>query len=108
MYANLVNLLGKDRVARRVPHLGGSTDAADVAALMPVVHAYLGGASGVAHSKDYRIVDKELAYVTAAKALVMTVIDLLAGGAGLGLKIKKDFKPAMTKEEYLEKWCRLK
>ncbi|MGI6076252.1 MAG: amidohydrolase [Pyramidobacter sp.] len=108
MYANLASLLGEKHVARSVPHLGGSTDAADVAALMPTVHAYVGGAAGTAHSKDFHIVDKELAFVTAAKAMVMTVIDLLANGAELGLKIKKDFKPAMTKEEYIEKWCNLK
>ncbi len=105
MYANLVALLGADRVRRHIPHSGGSTDAADVAALMPVVHAYIGGAEGVAHSKDYRVVDKELAYIVAAKALAMTVIDLLADGAKIGLEIRKNFKPSMTKQEYIDTWC---
>lgn len=104
MYANLTALLGKDHVARHIPFNGGSTDAADVAALMPVVHAYVGGAAGRAHTKDYHIVDKELAYITAAKALIMTVIDLLADGAAEGLAIKDGFKPAMTKQEYIDKW----
>ena len=104
MYANLTALLGKDHVARHIPFNGGSTDAADVAALMPVVHAYVGGAAGRAHTKDYHIVDKELAYITAAKALIMTVIDLLADGAIKGLAIKYGFKPAMTKQEYIDKW----
>ena len=107
MYANLVSLLGDGHVARHVPHSGGSTDAADVAALMPTVHAYIGGAEGVAHSKDYHIVDKELSYMVAAKALVMTVIDLLADGAKVGLEIKKNFKPAMTKQEYIDTWCNM-
>lgn len=104
MYANLVTLLGKDHVARHIPFNGGSSDAADVAALMPVVHVYVGGASGRAHTKDYHIVDKELAYITAAKALIMTVIDLLADGAATGIAIKEGFTPAMTKQEYIDKW----
>jgi len=107
MYANLVSLLGKEHVGRHIPHSGGSTDAADVAALMPVVHAYIGGAAGEGHSKDYHIENKELAYITAAKALVMTVIDLLADGAAAGLEIKKNFKPAMTKQEYIDKWVNM-
>ncbi len=108
MYANLVRLLGAEHVARETPHAGGSTDAADVAALMPVVHAYIGGAAGAAHSKDFHIADKELAYIVAAKALTMTVIDLLADGAEVGLEIKKNFKPKMTKREYIEKWVEMK
>lgn len=108
MYTNLVQLLGEDAVGRSTPHSGGSTDAADVAALMPVVHAYIGGAAGVAHSKDYHIVDKELAYIVAAKALTMTVIDLLADGAKIGLKIKADFRPQMTKQEYIDTWVNMK
>ena len=108
MYANLVQLLGENAVGHSAPHSGGSTDAADVAALMPVVHAYIGGAAGVAHSKDYHIVDKELAYIVAAKALTMTVIDLLADGAEIGLKIRADFKPQMTKQEYIDTWVNMK
>lgn len=107
MYANLVSLLGKDHVARRIPHSGGSTDAADVAALMPVVHAYIGGSTGVAHSKDYHVVNKELSYIVAAKALAMTVIDLLADGAAVGLEIKKSFTQAMTKQQYIDSWCNM-
>ena len=37
----------------------------------------------------------------------MTVIDLLADGAAAGLEIKKNFKPAMTKQEYIDKWVNM-
>ena len=37
----------------------------------------------------------------------MTVIDLLADGAKAGLEIKKNFKPAMTKQEYIDTWCNM-
>ena len=45
--------------------------------------------------------------MVAAKALTMTVIDLLADGAKVGLEIKKNFKPAMTKQEYIDTWCNM-
>ena len=38
----------------------------------------------------------------AAKAMAMTAIDLLANGAEKALEIKKNFKPLLTKEEYIE------
>lgn len=34
----------------------------------------------------------------------MTVIDLLADGAATGIAIKEGFTPAMTKQEYIDKW----
>ena len=40
--------------------------------------------------------------------MVMSVIDLLANGAEKALQIKADFKPTMTKEEYLRDWCEIK
>ena len=64
----------------------------------------MGGSVGGAHSKEFMIADKELAYINAAKALICTAIDMLADGAELGLDIKNNFKAPMTKEEYLTKW----
>lgn len=107
MYANLKQLIGEEKVARLAGSSGGSSDAGDISHLMPTIQAYIGGASGLGHSESYEIADKELAYIVSAKALVMTVIDLLADGAEVGLKIKNEFKPAMTKEEYLKNWGNL-
>ena len=104
MYENLCDLIGKDNVEKYAKAGGGSTDAGDIAHLMPTVHAYIGGAVGGAHCPDFEIEDKEMAYVTSAKALICTVIDLLADGAKKGLDIKAKYKPLMTKEEYLRDW----
>lgn len=104
MYENLAALIGRDRVECIGSQSGGSTDAGDVSHLLPTVHAYIGGAVGGAHCPDFCIEDKEMAYITAAKALVTTAIDLLADGAETGLEVKSSFKPAMTKEEYLRDW----
>lgn len=107
MYNNLCDLIGADQVENIAQGSGGSTDAGDIAHLMPTVHAYIGGASGGAHCPDFTIEDKEMAYVTAAKALICTVIDLLADGAEKGLSIKNNFTPKMTKEQYLRDWGHL-
>ena len=83
---------------------GGSTDAGDVSQLMPVLHAFFGGATGGFHSGKFQIIDRDNAIIMAAKCLTMVLIDLLWDGAKEGLKIKESYKPALTKAEYLEKW----
>jgi len=104
MYANLKELVGEEACARVASAMGGSSDAGDISYLMPAIQSYIGGGGGNFHSKDMRIPDKEMAYLTAAKAMVMTVIDLLADGAKAGLAIKESFKAPMTKEQYLKEW----
>lgn len=107
MYENLCDLIGEEHVQKYSPGSGGSTDAGDISHFMPTVHAYIGGAKGGAHCPDFEIEDQEMAFVTSAKALICTVIDLLADGAEKGLEIKKNFKPRMTKEEYQKEWGHL-
>jgi len=107
LYANLVEMLGEDKVAHTANPMKGSIDAGDLSYIMPMLHGGIGGIKGDLHSKDFEIVDKELAYITAAKSLVMTVIDLLYDGAASALDVKKNFKPIMTKEQYLKEWGKL-
>lgn len=57
-----------------------------------------------AHSEESMIDDPGTAYVLPAKLMALTVVDLLWGDAGLALKIKSEFRPAMTKEEYFAMW----
>lgn len=78
-----------------------STDMGDVSALIPSLHGLTGGVSGGLHTADYRIVNEEDAYIIPIKVMCFTLIDLLADGAGEAGKIIRDFKPQMTKEEYL-------
>ncbi len=108
MLDNLRQLVGERYAQLYCEGFGGaSTDAGDVSYIMPVLHAFFGGAQGALHSKEFCINDKELAIITATKALVMLLIDLLADGALEGLRIKNEFQPAMTKEEYLKVWGQL-
>ena len=104
MTGNLVELFGAEHVNTNPAAGGGSSDVGDVASILPTLQADIGGAEGDFHSERFEIADKETAYLGAAKALVMTVIDLLADGAELGQKVKAEFKPQMTKEQYLKEW----
>ena len=82
-------------------HGGGSTDMGDLSHILPTVHPYAGGASGAGHGADYRIVDYSRAVTNPAKALAMTVVDLLADDAQQAKRVIAEFKPSMTRAEYL-------
>jgi metal-dependent amidase/aminoacylase/carboxypeptidase family protein len=82
-------------------HRTGSTDMGDVAHLIPVIHPYVAAALGKTHGADFRINEPEHAYLTPAKLLAMTAIDLLYHDAAPAKKILGDFQPAMTRDAYL-------
>jgi amidohydrolase len=82
-------------------HRTGSTDMGDIAHLMPVVHPYVSCAAGKTHGADFRITEPEHAYLTPAKLLAMTAIDLLWEDAEPARRIIGDFEPAMSKDQYL-------
>ena len=98
--ANAVALVGEENVGQ-VSHRTGSTDMGDVSQLMPAIHPYVGGATGLGHGSDYVIRDYQLAVVTAAKTLAGTVVDLLADGATQAGLVISAHKPMMPKGEYL-------
>jgi amidohydrolase len=81
--------------------LGGSTDMADISHLVPAIHPFAHAATGSGHGVDYEVRDYDLAVITAAKAMGMTVIDLLANSGALGRKIIASFTPSYTKDGYL-------
>src|SRR5271154_1908546 len=82
-------------------HRTGSTDMGDIAHMIPVIHPYVASALGKTHGADFRINEPEHAYLTPAKLLAMTAIDLLYGDAGAAKAVIADFDPAMSKEDYL-------
>ncbi|HKI98214.1 MAG TPA: amidohydrolase [bacterium] len=86
-------------------HRTGSTDMGDVGHIMPVIHPYVRGASGNAHAKDWSLTDPNDAYVTPAKLLACTAIDLLYGDAEPGRRVLAEHPPKMTKDAYLQ-FCR--
>lgn len=80
----------------------GSFDLGDVSHLLPTIHPMIGGVKGDLHTRDFEIVDEDLAYILPAKAMALTVIDLLYDDAANARKILDNFTPVMTKEEYLK------
>ena len=99
--ANAVDLVGEDNVGY-VEHRGGSTDMGDISRLMPAIHPYVGGATGLGHGADYVIEDYGLAVIKAAKALAFTAIDLLGDGGSLGSSVVGGQRPDMSIPEYLK------
>lgn len=100
---NAEDLVGKDMVGQQ-KLVAGTTDMGDVSHLIPAFHGRAGGITGRAHEPDYRIVDKYLAYVVPAKAMAMTIIDLLWDQAETAAGIKSNYKPRYNKETYLQAW----
>ena len=79
----------------------GSFDFGDISHLMPTLHPMIGGVKGALHTRDYEIVDEDLAYIIPATSMAMTIVDLLFDGAKQANDILYNFEPVMTKEEYL-------
>ena len=99
--ANAHALVGEENTGQ-IHRRTGSTDMGDVSHLMPAIHPYVGGATGVGHGADYVVHDYSLAVITAAKALACTAIDLLADGAQVGGGIVSNHRPEMSRGEYLK------
>ena len=98
--ANSVDLVGEENVGH-VAHRTGSTDMGDVSQLMPAIHPYVGGATGLGHGANYVVEDYSLAVITAAKALAGTAVDLMADGAANAGNIISGQRPEMTRDQYL-------
>lgn len=83
-------------------HLGGSLDMGDLSQILPTLHPFVGGIEGGLHTREFKLVDRELAYVIPAKIMCMTLIDLLYDNGKKAKDILSTHKPPMTKEEYLK------
>ncbi|MCQ9626271.1 amidohydrolase [Cetobacterium somerae] len=79
----------------------GSFDFGDVSHIMPTLHPMFGGINGALHTREFKTVDDEVAILMPAKALALTVVDLLFAQGKKAKEILDNFKPVMTKEEYL-------
>lgn len=100
-HANAASLVGSENIVR-LGHRTGSTDMGDVSQLMPIIHPYVVAATGNGHGIDYVVQDYELGVLTGAKAMAMTVIDLLQDGAQRAQEIKANYDAPLTKAGYLK------
>ncbi|MFA5912273.1 MAG: amidohydrolase [Burkholderiales bacterium] len=97
---NAIEVVGAASLGNK-GHSTGSTDMGDVTQIMPAIHPYCGGVTGTPHGCDYIITDYETALIAPAKAMAMTVIDLLADGAVKAKEVIAKSKSPMTKQQYL-------
>lgn len=79
-----------------------STDVGDLSHLMPVLGLNTFGFTGALHSADFRVTDPDVACLLPAKAMALTAYHLLRDGARGAGELLAGFRPAFTKEEYLE------
>lgn len=93
-------LIGEENVKEHTM-FKASTDMGDLMHVMPALHGFSGGVTGALHSKDFTVLDFDAAVIVPAKAMLMTIVDLLADDAKIGREIVSSFKPVYTKEEYL-------
>jgi amidohydrolase len=80
----------------------GSFDFGDLSYLVPSIHPMIGGVSGALHNPDFHLVDYDKAVFLPAKAMAMTVIDLLLNNALKAKEILKANPPKLSKTEYLK------
>lgn len=99
--ANADTIFGKEHVDTNPPFNAGSTDVGDICNLMPCIHPHVGCVHGALHSAEFELFQKQAAYIKTTKVMAMTVIDLLYDDAKGLEDILKDYKPRMTKEQYL-------
>jgi len=89
---------------KRNPYVGtGSTDMGDLSMIMPVVHPYMPGATGISHGADYVIKDARKACTDSAIVQVYMLHILLRDNAERAIKILENFVPQFeSKEAFFE------
>ena len=100
--ANASELLGSGAVCSGLP-FAGSTDMGDLGSVLPVIQPTVSGFSGAAHSREFAVCDREMAYIVPAKLMAMTAVDLLSDGAREAVAVRDAF-PRRTAEEYRSLW----
>lgn len=97
---NAAELVGADNISAGT-YFAASTDMGDICHIMPAIHPSAGGSIGALHSAAFTVTDFDAAVLTSAKALISSVIDLLADGAAKAHEILDGYAPIYTKQEYL-------
>ena len=97
--ANAAALVGEEQIKVK-GHSTGSTDLGDFSCIMPTTSIGMGGCTGAGHSRHFKIVDREIAYVLPAKVMALTCVDLLYDKAKLAKEITKGFKPTIPPSSY--------
>lgn len=98
---HILKYMDKDMVAQGT-HGFASGDMGDISMMWPTVEIGVAGFVGTMHGVDFKTADYEQAYKVPAHYFADTIIDLLSEGGKKAYNIKKEFKPVMSKENYLK------
>lgn len=71
----------------------GCTDMGDVSTVLPSIHPYVGGASGIAHGSDYQIIDPETACLSSAKCQLALLHLLLQNDGTAAKEVIANYQP---------------
>lgn len=81
----------------------GSTDMGDMSGIIPTIHPYAPGATGIGHGANYYIKNTDTALVGSANVQLKMLSILLSNGAERAKKVIADFKPEFeSKQAYLD------
>jgi len=102
---NCLPLIGGDTQWTEGIHRRGGSDMGDLSLIMPTLQSYTGGVRGESHGADHEVFDPELFYLTPAKAMAMTVVDLLYDDAREAQALLTGWRPRFTRDDYID-WMR--
>lgn len=94
-------IIGEDNIVYG-KEVTGSSDIGDLSHILPTIQPSVGGFKGMLHSKEFEVVNTDVAYLLPVKAMAVTIAELLYNNAEKAVKIKDSFKPVMTKYEYIK------
>lgn len=96
---NMLSFCQPEEIGRD-PLSGASGDVGDLGTLLPTVQFGFTGVEGVFHSDVFSVADEELCYITTAKVMAGTVVDLINDPD------RRDSNPhfAADKERYIKTW----
>lgn len=83
---------------------GGSSDIGDLANVMPCLQGGMGGFANGFHTKEFRLVNEDMAFIEPAKVLACSVIDLLADNGRKAHEILDSFQSPYTARTYDRIW----
>lgn len=107
LFAENARTLGGEDAVSGGYHMTASTDAGDVSQYRPTIQPMVGGVRGRIHTREFAIVDPEIALIAPAKVLAGTVIDLLYGDAERARKVRGAFTPQFTRDGFAALWDQL-
>lgn len=102
---NAAALLGAGAVEEGLV-FAGSTDAGDLSQVLPLIQPTVSGFMGAAHSREFHISDRRLAYLVPAQLLAMTALDLLTGDGSQARAIAGSHK-RLSVQEYEQYWKKI-